>query len=229
MGRAFIKPFYAQVYAPLPDSHCSGLLLSAVKWWMTYLSARFAATHSSALARPHFICWTDAAGASRLLAAVITSPRGLWFARCKVPDFIWAQLLPRDDDQIGVQEALAVLLLQATFSQLCAGALVTVFVDNDGVSYAFINGNSDAPEVNSMVAVFWLRSAKEHSSYVFHRVESASNIADGPTRPDKAGCEVLYALGASEVTPLLHGYLVRLWYPLADDVLAQDDIIVGLD
>ena len=134
---------------------------------MAYLSARFAATHSSALARPHLICWTDAAGASRLLAAVITSPRGLWFTRCRVPDFIWAQLLPRDDDQIGVQEALAVLLLQATFSQLCAGALVTVFVDNDGVSYAFINGNSDAPEVNSMVAVFWLRAAKDHASYGF--------------------------------------------------------------
>ena len=63
---------------------------------------------------------------------------GLWFTRCRTPDLTWAQLLPRDDDQIGVQEALAVLLLQATFSQLCAGALVTVLVDNDGVSYAFI-------------------------------------------------------------------------------------------
>ena len=91
VGRAFIKPFYAQVFAPLPDSHCSGFLLSAVKWWMAYLFARFAATHSSALARPHLICWTDAAGASRLLAAVITSPRGLWFTRCRVPEFIWAQ------------------------------------------------------------------------------------------------------------------------------------------
>jgi len=80
-----------------------------------------------------------------------------------------------------------------------------------------------------MVAVFWLRAAKDHASYVFHRVESASNIADGPTRPDKAGCAILHALGAREVNPLLHGYLVRLWYPLADDVLSQDDIIVGLD
>ena len=80
-----------------------------------------------------------------------------------------------------------------------------------------------------MVAVFWLRAAQEHVSYVFHRVESASNIADGPTRPDKAGCDVLHALGASEVSPLLHGYLVRLWYLLADDVLSQDDILVGLN
>ena len=142
---------------------------------------------------------------------------------------MWNQLLPRTDDQIGVQEALAVLLLQATFASLLSGALVSVFVDNDGVSYAFINGNSDVPEVNSMVAVFWLRAAKDHASYVFHRVESASNIADGPTRPDKAGCAILHALGAREVNPLLHGYLVRMWFPLADAVLAQGDILVWLD
>ena len=65
--------------------------------------------------------------------------------------------------------------------------------------------------------------------FVFHRVESASNIADRHTRPGKAGCDVLHALGACEVSPLLHGYLVRLWYPLADDVLSQDDILVGLN
>ena len=80
-----------------------------------------------------------------------------------------------------------------------------------------------------MVAVFWLRAATAHASYGFHRVEPAANIAGGPTRPDKAGCVILHALGAREVNPLLHGYLVRLWYPLADDVLSQDDIIVGLD
>ena len=64
---------------------------------------------------------------------------------------------------------------------------------------------------------------------MFHRVESASNIADGPTRPDKDGCQVLHAIGATEVPARLHGFLTKLWYPLADDVLAQDDILVGLD
>ena len=118
------------------------------------------------------------------------------------------------------------MLLQASFSQMLTGALVSVFVDNDGVSAAFINGSSDCPEVDSMVAVFWLRSASEKSSIVFHRVASASNIADGPTRPDKDGCNILHALGATEVPALLHGYLATLWFPLADDVLCREDLFV---
>ena len=84
VGRAFIKPFYAQVYAPLRYDRCSAHLLSAAKWWIVYSKARFASEHASALAREHCICWTDAAGASRLLAAVITTARGVCFTRCRV-------------------------------------------------------------------------------------------------------------------------------------------------
>ena len=88
---------------------------------------------------------------------------------------------------------------------------------------------SDCLEVNCFVSVCWLRAAKECCDYVFHRVESVSNIADGPTRPDKAGCALLHALHAVETPALLHGFLVALWFPLASDVLTQDDILVSSD
>ena len=138
VGRAFVEPSYAQSNNPLPVGRCSSWLLTASAWWKGYLSAQFSSEHTTALARQHFVCWTDAAGQSRLIAAVVTSPRGIWFTRCRVPDFIREQLSPRDDHQIGVQEALAVMLLQASFPRLLAGSLVTTFVDNDGVSAAFI-------------------------------------------------------------------------------------------
>ena len=63
-------------------------------------------------------------------------------------DIIWNQFLSRSDDQNGVQEALAVLLLQATFAHMCQGALVSNCVDNDGVSYSYVSGDSAAREVN---------------------------------------------------------------------------------
>ena len=85
------------------------------------------------------------------------------------------------------------MLLQATFASWLSGALVSVFVDNDGISYGYINADSDAPEVNAMIAVFWLRAAQMRSSVVFHRVESASNIADAPSRGEDA---ILRSLGA---------------------------------
>ena len=44
--------------------------------------------------------------------------------------------------------------------------------------------------------------------------------------PDKFGCSVFYALGAMECPALLHGYLITLWFPLANDVLAQAGFFV---
>ena len=108
------------------------------------------------------------------------------------------------------------MLLQASFPGLLVGSLVTEFVDNDGVCL----------EVTCFVFVYWLRAAKERCDYVFHRVESVSDIADGPTRPDKVGCALLHALHAVETPALLQGFLVALWFPLASDVLLQDVILV---
>lgn len=138
VGRAFIKPFYVQANDPLPGGRCSAWLLSAAACCRSFLSAQFTAEHTTAVVRQHFVWWTGAAGQSRLIAAVVTSPRGIWFTRCRAPDFIRDQLLPRDDHQIGVQEALTHLLLQASYSRLLAGSLVSEFVDNDGVSASLI-------------------------------------------------------------------------------------------
>ena len=99
-------------------------------------------------------------------------------------------------------------------------------MDNDGVTAALIKGSSNCPEVNSMVAVFWLQVARLRADSVFHRVESAANIADGPTRPEKDGISFLTALGAVECPALLPGWLVDVWQPYASDVLRLQDIVL---
>ena len=186
------------------------MLLNSGLWWLQYLRRRIKSAHSVTLARPHYICWTDASGAGRVIAAVVTGPRGTFFARAYVPDWFWNQLLPRQDHQIGVQEALGVWLLVCAFRRLLGSCLLTVYVDNDGVTAAYINGSSQSPEVNAMVAVFWLFVARHHMHPVFYRVESEANIADGPTRPDQVGCSVLSQLGAIEFPPYLPGWLFNL-------------------
>ena len=104
-------------------------------------------------------------GASRLIAAGITGPSGTFFARARVPEWLWAQLLPRQDAQIGVQEALGVWLLVCSFRRLLGSSLLIIYVDNDGVTAAYINGSSNSPEVNAMVAVFWLFIEKTSDAF----------------------------------------------------------------
>jgi len=162
-----------------------------------------------------------------LIAAVVCGPHGLFFVRAQVPDWLWCQFLPRSDNPIGVQEALAVWLLVTSFKKLLGGALLTLYVDNDGVTSAYIKGSSDSPEVNSMVAIFWLFVSKEHLHPMFHRVESEANIADGPTRPDDVGCSLLCELVAAELPAYLPGWLANLWHPFATDALTCEDILHG--
>ena len=117
--------------------------------------------------RRSFIAWTDASGADRWLAAVLLDAAGsCWYTRCQTPQWLWDQLLPRGDHQIGIQEALAVLLFFATFRETLADSVVTVYVDNSGVMHNYVNGGSKAPETNAMIAVFWLQCA-------LHRVSSS--------------------------------------------------------
>ena len=80
-----------------------------------------------------------------------------------------------------------------------------------------------------MVAVFWLFIGEHQMHSVFYRVEGKANIADGPTRPDELGCSVLGQLGAMEFLAYLPGWLLNLWHPFADDALAREDILLGLD
>ena len=64
---------------------------------------------------------------------------------------------------------------------------------------------------------------------VFHRVESAANIADGPTRPDKDGLTFLHEIGAVERQACLPGWMLNLWQPYASDVLRLQDLLLSED
>ena len=111
VGRAYLKPFFAQAFAPLPGGRTSWWLCRAADWWLQCLPMSPKFVHRAVSAsRPTVRTWTDAAGASRWLAAVAwTGSRWLW-TRLRVPDAVWAQLLPRNDEHIGMQELLAVPL-----------------------------------------------------------------------------------------------------------------------
>ena len=62
---------------------------------------------------------------------------------------------------------------------------VASFIDigaNDGVLFSMIKGGAGPLDLNMAVGQTWLEFARMHVGALFGRVESASNIADGPTR-----------------------------------------------
>ena len=94
VGRAFIKPFGAHVLAPFSRFPLEWISAkgSSVVEGVPFCPLRSEPWFCSRSSTPYL--GTEAAGASRLLAAVTTPPRDLWFTRCRVPERTWALSLP---------------------------------------------------------------------------------------------------------------------------------------
>ena len=74
VGRAYIKPFHAQAYSPLMGGRMSARLRMAALWFVMYF-AQWSGVASLKMQmhfrRTHAHLWVDAAGESRMLAAVL--------------------------------------------------------------------------------------------------------------------------------------------------------------
>ncbi|CAK0791838.1 unnamed protein product, partial [Prorocentrum cordatum] len=184
-------------YAPLRGEGASCWLLQAAAWWLEYLAEVPAIVHSVPDAtRRHVHLWTDAAGASRWLAAVLRVDRRWLFTRTQLGESIWRQLLPRGNHHIGLQELLAVPLAYETFSDLLRGALVTVSIDNQG-------------DANLVVGKVWLDVARYQIGLHAVRVESHANVADDPTRDEWS---LLRELGAVFRAPQMPSWAANIWH-----------------
>ena len=126
----------------------------------------------------------------------------------RVPEAVWVQLLPREDHKIGMQELLAVPLLLATFKVQLQSALLTVAIDNQGVLLALLSGRAGADDMNMSIGRTWLQVAAMGTGMHAVRVESAANLADGPTRENLSELE---RLGAKFVPPVLPDWVYRIW------------------
>lgn len=209
VGRAFLKPFYAQQHAPLKGNAVGCWLAWACSWFVHYLTHRPRAIRRGISPRPLLVTWHDAAGASRWVAAVVRFESGYLWTRTRTPQHVWEQLTERSDSQIGFQELLGVVLILGTFAPLVAGRLWVGFGDNDGITHALARGGGHNPESNMIIGKIWLHLASLDTDLHAARVESAANIADGPSRDS---FDLLQVIGARFVEPKLPEWIHDIWH-----------------
>ena len=101
----------------------------------------------------------------------------------------------------------------ATWGALLQGHHVLHFVDNDSASASLVRGYSPKADSCELVGLYWLSAAKHRVAIYIDRVESKSNLSDGPSRFD---CDLLVRLGSVPVEPVVPGDLaletVHTWF-----------------
>ena len=209
VGRAFIKPFHAQANQPLFNNAVSPLLRQACSWFLQYLEhCPTSVRLLNPLTRSRAVSWTDASGESRWVAAVLYYEGTFFWTRVRTPENVWQMLIQREDHQIGFQEFLGVLLAWTTFKGFLQGSLWIAFVDNDSVLHAITKASGGTAETSLCIGRLWLEIAVAGVDLHMGRVESAANVADGPTRDS---FRFLADLKATWVEPKLPLWLESFW------------------
>ena len=93
---------------------------------------------------------------------------------------------------MGQLELLAAPFALATWSTKAQQRPILFFLDNDSASSNLIKGYSPKVDSSVIVGEFWLMAASLKSSIYIDRVESKSNLADGPSR---LNFDELYQMG----------------------------------
>ena len=136
------------------------------------------------------ILYTDASDVpgrvpQRLLGAVLFDPldNGLFYSTWPVPSSLVSTWLPKKSF-MGQLELLAAPFALTTWEPRITNRSILLFIDNDSAAASLVKGYSPQHDSASIVGEFWLLAASLRSHVYIDRVESKSNIADGPSRND---------------------------------------------
>ena len=141
-------------------------------------------------AQQPLLVYTDASDVphrtpQHVVGAVIFDPidSALEYSSWAVPEQIVTKWLERSN-HMGQLELLAAPFALATWASRFQNRSVLMFIDNNSAAANLVKGYSPQSDSATIVGEFWLEAAQVRTSLYIDRVESKSNIADGPSRLD---------------------------------------------
>jgi len=146
--------------------------------------------------RSPILLYTDASdvperGCNRwIVGAVLIHNENLRYTHYIVPQTIIDRWLPKET-HMGQLELLACPLALATWHDLLRSAAVLHFVDNDSAAAGLVRGFSPKRDSSAIIGDYWILAATHEIDIYIDRVESKSNISDGPSRLDFTLLETL--------------------------------------
>lgn len=107
-----------------------------------------------------------------------------------------------NSEQVASQELelLVAPIALSTWKSMLSGSRCLHFVDNDSASACLVVGYSPKSDSCGTVPVYWLQASETKTDLYIDRVESKSNMSDGPSRFDYS---LMSRLQAPQVEPMV--------------------------
>ena len=199
-GRALLPPLFAHARARHPSIPAH--LRVCLQWWHEALSSHFSTTREWQAPDTRSVqLFADARGNPARVAAVLFIDGRIVYTDVAPPAPLVRLFQERRDNQIGGLEVLSIALGLATFETLLSGRCVNIFSDNAGSEWAVRSGAAKQFDHTCLVHSIWSMALCANCKLYVHRVESAGNIADLPSRESYA---LLSRMGAEWFHPVLN-------------------------
>lgn len=111
---------------------------------------------------------------------------------------------------MGQLELLAAPAALSTWEDMLQGRQVIHFVDNDSAAANLVRGYSPKQDSYQLVGEYWTLAARAGTDLYIDRVESKSNLADGPNRLEFS---LMRCMGANKCTPRVR--FIFSWGPFS--------------
>ena len=187
IGRGMLAPLYAKLRALPYHTALSCRESTTLAWWTAALPNLEPRTATPKTDRTDRVVYTDAAGKSRIIAAVILDP-----ANFKLTKYLrsithvrtgsrWVRTF-EDTSYIYGLEMLAILATLMERGDDLRNQSVTFYIDNNNALLAILKNSAKPIAIQAMTGLIWHRIQELNITPWFERVPSKRNIADLPTR-----------------------------------------------
>eukprot|EP00435_Cladocopium_sp_Y103_P007550 s1582_g2.t1 len=214
VGRCCSGPLRQRQYAQTNQTSLDPTLRSCLKLMLKILELSPSRTVTFDKTSPPVILYTDASDVPErrdrfVVGGVLVLPsphfRILYFSWV-VPPALVDQWLPKQT-YMGQLELLACPVALSTWSQELTNTRLLHFIDNDSAAATLVKGYSQKSDSVEITDEYWQLAARHCIDAYIDRVESKSNVSDGPSRLDFSSLELL---GASCTEPSVD-FLFHRW------------------
>ena len=206
VGRCASLAVRSRQYSVAYDTQIDASLSTSLKLMTLFLETCPPRQIKCAATTPPQILYTDASdvpgripryGLGGVLVNTKWSPPRLEHFSWAVPETLVDRWIPKATF-MGQLEILACPVALTTWSSLLVDCRCIHFVDNDSASACLVKGYSPKVDSCELVGLYWLSASTSRVDTYIDRVESKSNLADGPSRFDDT---ILIQLKSKPVQP----------------------------
>lgn len=210
VGRCCTNSIRARQYSLSGDFSLSNEIVISLKLMRLFVQTASPRMQFVDPSKPPVILYTDASDVPErdprfVVGAVLFDPESnlLQHTSWVVPLEVVNHWLPKET-YMGQLEILAGPLAISTWSSILTQRQVIHFVDNDSAAACLVKGYSSKTDSSGLVGTYWLAVSDCMTEPYIDRVESKSNLADGPSR---LSFDEVLQLGSTLVAPIVHSLL----------------------